>query len=190
MLCVFLCSHVPLQSCCVYSSAVMLCVFLCTHAVCVPLQSCCVYSSALMLCVFLCSHAVCVPLQSCCVYSSAVMLCAFLCSHVVCIPLQSCCERVKELTGQLQQMLVEAEDLDLKIRESCRGFKEQVSTILSMPPPRVLYQGQLRSGTEVVGGQSLPPGRSTLQAPQRGGRGHERRASGDKRSRGGFTSTL
>ena len=100
---------------------------------------------------------------------------------------------MKELNTELRQMLAEVEDIDLKISESRRGLKEQVATILSMPPPRVLYQGQ-RAGLGAEGGG--PPGRSTLQAPRRGGRGHERRLSGDKRSRGGeeerggFTSTL
>ena len=62
-----------------------------------------------------------------------------------------------------------------------------MTTILSMPPPRVLYQGQ-KVGTEAVGVPALPPGRSTLQPPQRGGWGHERKGSGDRRSRGGETT--
>ena len=111
---------------------------------------------------------------------------------------QSCSEHVKELTGQIQKMMDELYDLEYRIRESSRGFKEQVTTILSMPPPRLLYQGQ-KVGTEAMGVPALPPGRSTLQPPQRGGRGHERKGSGDRRSRGGekkgedrrgFTSTL
>ena len=72
---------------------------------------------------------------------------------------------MKELSEQLKQMTTEMNDLEQKINESCRGLKEQVVTILSMPPPRVLYQGQQRGGQEVA----TPPGRSTLQAPQRGG---------------------
>ena len=111
----------------------------------------------------------------------------------------SCSEGVKELTGQIQKMMDELYDLEYRIRESSRGFKEQVTTILSMPPPRVLYQGE-KVGTEAMGVPALPPGRITLQPQQRGGRGHERKESGDRRSRGGektegedrrgFTSTL
>ena len=102
---------------------------------------------------------------------------------------QSCTERMKELTGQLREMLGEMDDLSRKMTESTRGLTDQVSTILSMPPPRVLYRSP-RAG-QGGGATRLPPGRSTLQAPKRG-RGHERKGSGDKRpsDRRGFTSTL
>ena len=86
---------------------------------------------------------------------------------------------MKELTGQIQEMISEVDDLDHKIRESRHGLREQVSSILSVPPPRVLYQNQ-RPGTEPGGALSLPPGRSTLQAPRKGGGGHERKTSGDR----------
>ena len=94
---------------------------------------------------------------------------------------------MKELSGQLREMLADVDDMSRKIHESTRGLSDQVSTILSMPPPRVLYHSPMRAGQE--GG--APPGRSTLQAPNRG-RGHERRWSGDKRfgDKRGFTSTL
>ena len=103
---------------------------------------------------------------------------------------QSCTERMKELSGQLKHMLGDINDLSRKVTESTRGLTEQVSTILSMPPPRVLLYQSPRVGQE-GGATGLPPGRSTLQAPKRE-RGHERRWSGDKRSgdRKGFTSTL
>ncbi|CAI8039003.1 Rab5 GDP/GTP exchange factor [Geodia barretti] len=104
--------------------------------------------------------------------------------------LESCTERMKELSGQLKHMLGDINDLSRKVTESTRGLTEQVSTILSMPPPRVLLYQSPRVGQE-GGATGLPPGRSTLQAPKRE-RGHERRWSGDKRSgdRKGFTSTL
>lgn len=95
---------------------------------------------------------------------------------------------MKELSGQLREMMGEMNDLSRKIVESTRGLTEQVSTILSMPPPRVLYRSP-RAGQEGRA-TGLPPGRSTLQAPNRG-RGHERRWSGDKRfGDKKFTSTL
>ena len=91
---------------------------------------------------------------------------------------------MRELTLELQQMMTETDDLDRKLSESRRGLKEQVATILSMPPPRVLYRGRGKVA------MTTPPGRSTLQAPKKGGRGHERRASsGDRRLRV-FNSTL
>jgi hypothetical protein len=105
--------------------------------------------------------------------------------------LESCTERMKELSGQLKHnMLEEIDDLSRKVTESTRGLMEQVSTILSMPPPRVLLYQSPRAGQEGRA-TGLPPGRSTLQAPKRE-RGHERRWSGDKRSgdKKGFTSTL
>ena len=104
---------------------------------------------------------------------------------------QSCTERMKELSGQLKHnMLEEIDDLSRKVTESTRGLMEQVSTILSMPPPRVLLYQSPRAGQEGRA-TGLPPGRSTLQAPKRE-HGHERRWSGDKRSgdKKGFTSTL
>ena len=94
---------------------------------------------------------------------------------------------MRELNGQLKQVMTELEDLSIKIGESRHGFREQVSSILSMPPPRVLYQ---KAGHDSGRGAG-PPGRSTLQAPRR--RGHERRSSGDKKTKGaekGFMSTL
>jgi hypothetical protein len=100
----------------------------------------------------------------------------------------SCCERMKELNRQLKKMTGEMDDLGRRIAESSRGVKEQVATILSMPPPRVLYQGW-RGAWPEGGATGLPLGRSTLQPPKKG-RGHERKGSGDKRERRGFTSTL
>ena len=92
---------------------------------------------------------------------------------------------------ELKQMLGEVEDLSRKISDSSQGLSEQVATILSMPPPRVLYQGQRAWPDDRT--SPLPPGRSTLQAPKRG-RSHARKGSGDKKSgttdRRGFNSTL
>ena len=45
---------------------------------------------------------------------------------------------MKELTDRLQLMLVEAEELDVKMKEFREGLREQVDSILGAPPPRIL----------------------------------------------------
>ena len=94
---------------------------------------------------------------------------------------------MKELNTELRQMLAEVEDLDLKISESRRGLKEQVATILSMPPPRVLYQGQKaglgaqRVGVRPVAAPCRPHGGEV--GVTRGG-SVETRGRGEGRKRG------
>ena len=93
---------------------------------------------------------------------------------------------MKELTDQIQQMIMEVDDLGEKMADSRRGLREQVSSLLRTAPPRILYQQQQRAGMEAVGGASLPPGRSTLQPLWRGGGGdQEKRGSGERRGKGG-----
>ena len=45
---------------------------------------------------------------------------------------------MKEITDRLQLMLVEARELEIKMKEYRRGLKEQVDSILATPPPRSL----------------------------------------------------
>lgn len=52
---------------------------------------------------------------------------------------QSCNQAMEELICRLQIMEKEANDLENKMEEFHLGFKEQVNSILSHPPPRSLY---------------------------------------------------
>ena len=107
---------------------------------------------------------------------------------------------MKELTGQIQKMMDELYDLeyiqDSRIQSGVQGasnhHSQYASTSGALPGTEDGDRGQ------AMGVPALPRGRSTLQLPQRGGRGHERKESGDRRLRGGekgedrrgFTSTL
>ena len=55
---------------------------------------------------------------------------------------QSCCQGMKELTDRLQLILVEARELELKMREFREGLRAQVDSILTAPPPRSLVVEQ------------------------------------------------
>ena len=52
---------------------------------------------------------------------------------------------MKELTDRLQLMLVEARELEVKMKEFRDGLKEQVDTILAGPPPRFLFNKHKQS---------------------------------------------
>jgi len=56
--------------------------------------------------------------------------------------LKSCCQGMKELTDRLQLILVEARELELKMREFREGLRAQVDSILTAPPPRSLVVEQ------------------------------------------------
>lgn len=78
--------------------------------------------------------------------------------------LKSCCQGMKELTDRLQLMLVEAEELDVKMKEFREGLREQVDSILGAPPPRILlgkHREQYRIGLD-----SADTGKSDIVSPQ------------------------
>ena len=71
---------------------------------------------------------------------------------------------MKELTDRLQLMLVEAEELDVKMKEFREGLREQVDSILGAPPPRILlgkHREQYRIGLD-----SADTGKSDIVSPQ------------------------
>ena len=48
--------------------------------------------------------------------------------------LQSCCQGVKEITEHLQIVLVEAQELEAEMNEFKTILKEQIDSILALPP--------------------------------------------------------